>query len=234
MKKALIKQILRDTETGYNLVADKFSQTRGHFWRGLEFVADYVRDGDNILDFGCGNGRLLEIIGEKKINYIGVDVSRNLIDIAKSEHPGYNFLKIASSGSLAFSTGYFNVVYSIAVFHHIPSRKLRREIAKELCRVMVPGGRIIITVWNLWQPKYIKNIFFNWIGKVAGKSKLDWNDCYITFKNNQGEIFKRYHRAFTRKELKKLFNSAGFEIEKCEALNGRNIILIAKKRIGKQ
>jgi ubiquinone/menaquinone biosynthesis C-methylase UbiE len=247
MKETEINKILQEVEDGYDTMANKFSQTRKYFWRGLEFIADYVKNEDKVLDFGCGNGRLLELFFDKNVDYTGVDISRKLIDIAKKKYPDRadNFQKISSSESLPFPDNSFNAVYSIAVFHHLPSEELRHKIAKELFRVLQPEGRIVITVWNLWlasrrqavgsasrggQKKYIKNIFQNWKNKILGKSELDWNDCHISFSDNAGNKFQRFHHAFTRRELKKLFSNAGFKVEKCEVINARNILLVAKKK----
>ena len=214
-------------------MADKFSETRNFFWRDLEFIRDYVKNGDKILDFGCGNGRLLELFHAKvePSQYIGLEISQKMVDVARSKYSGNNlkFEKISGSDNLPFSDNYFNSIYSIAVFHHMPSHDYRLQTAKELYRVTKPGGHIIITAWNLWQRKYIKNIFINWAYKIIGKSNLDWNDCYITFKNNKGEIFSRYHHAFHKSELKKLFHEAGFKIEKIAVIAGKNIILMGKK-----
>ena len=250
MKEEAVKKILKDTEQGYDLVADKFSETRKHFWRGLEFIADYAKEGDRVLDFGCGNGRLLELFSGKKIDYLGVDISEKLINIAKEKYPNKanNFQKISDSDSLSLHSDYFNVVYSIAVFHHFPSKKYREDIARELYRVTKKDGHIVITVWNLYQKKYLKNIIKNWLSKLKGDSNIDWNDCYISFTDNkvhpvkspqsgvaEGEfngvkIFNRYHHAFTKRELKNLFSGAGFLVEQCKTIDGRNIILIGKKQ----
>ena len=243
MKKEIAKKILQEIEQGYDLMSQKFSETRKYFWRGLEFIADYVKEGDKVLDFGCGNGRLLELFRGNNIDYLGMDVSQNLIDVAKEHYKNYTFQKIDPlQTTLPFADDFFNTVYSIAVFHHFPSEKYRENAAEELYRVTKKDGHIIITVWNLWQRKYIKNIFDNWINKIYlsfGSSayireskypnQLDWNDCSITFKDNQGKIFNRYHHAFTKRELKKLFASTGFKVEKCEIINGRNILLVCKK-----
>ena len=285
MDQKTANKILTETERGYDLISQKFSQTRKHFWRGLEFIKDYTHEGDNILDFGCGNGRLLELIGDvKNIEYFGVDVSSGLIDIAKSKYSqalhicqpalspkggsasggdvgfssapqlgkvldslptgqagrfhgndiGIHFQKIDPSQiSLAFEAGFFNTIYSIAVFHHFPSQKYREEVAKELYRITKEGGHIVVTVWYLWQRKYFKNILKNWKNKITDKSQLDWNDCLISFTDNQGKKFERFHHAFTKRELRRLFEQAGFETEKCEIVGGRNIVLVGKKNIDK-
>jgi len=231
MNQKTVEKILQDTEQGYDIMAEKFSQTRKYFWRGLEFIADYAKNGNDVLDFGCGNGRLLELFPDRDINYLGTDVSEKLIRIAKERYPNekYKFRKISGFGSLALPEDSFNSVFSVAVFHHLPSRELRLKIAKELFSTLKPGGAIVITVWNLWQKKYFKNILSNWIDKIFGKSDMGWNDCYVTFKNNQGEIFNRYHHALTLGELKYIFEEAGFAIEKCEIINKRNILLIGRK-----
>ena len=230
MKKEIAEKILEETEVGYDLISQKFSQTRKHFWRGLEFIKDYTHENDKVLDFGCGNGRLLELLGENGAEYYGVDVSQALIDFAKQKYPKNNFSKTNPSQTrLAFEAEFFNTIYSIAVFHHFPSKKYRQEVARELYNQTKNGGRIIVTVWYLFQERYFKNILKNWFAKLQGKSQLDWNDCEISFTDNQGKRFWRFHHAFTKKELQKLFQEAGFEIEKCEIVNNRNILLVGRK-----
>jgi ubiquinone/menaquinone biosynthesis C-methylase UbiE len=269
MNKKTIEKILKETEIGYDMMSQKFSQTRKFFWRGMEFIKDYVKDGDRVLDFGCGNGRLLELfldksstnfgsaeakntIGanpklvlDKKIKYTGVDVSQKLLDLAKNKYSQEfsSFLKIdPSQQSLPFEDDFFNSVYSIAVFHHFP-KEHAQIMAKELYRVTRPGGQVVVSVWNLWpastrgdrsstrggQKQYFKNILKNWLEKIIGKSELTWNDCYISFKNNQGEIFQRYHHAFTKGEFASLFIKAGFKTEKGAPANNKNIVFIGRK-----
>lgn len=232
MKKEIAKKILKETESGYDLMAKKFSETRKYFWRGLEFIADFGKKGDKLLDFGCGNGRLLELFSDKRIDYLGVDISEKLIEAAKEKYPekANSFQKISSSASLALPSDSFNAVFSIAVFHHFPSKEYRENVAKELYRVTKKDGHIIITVWNLWQKKYIKNIVKNSFNKLKRGSDLDWNDCYVSFTNNDGKKFQRFHHAFTKRELKSLFKKAGFLVEQCRVVNGRNILLIGKKQ----
>jgi len=231
MKQQTTKKILQETETGYNLISKKFSETRKHFWGSLDFIKKYTKNNDTVLDYGCGNGRLLELFVDKKIHYIGLDVSEKLLEFAKKKYSNvyFSFQKIESlSTTIPLNSNYFNTIYSIATFHHLPSDFLRAKIANELYRTLKPGGYLIITVWNIWQKKYWKNILQNWWKKLINKSELDWNDCRITFTNNQGNVFNRYHHAFTANELKKLFLQTGFTVEKCSHLNN-NILLIAKK-----
>jgi ubiquinone/menaquinone biosynthesis C-methylase UbiE len=217
------EKIIQSVEAGYDQMAEKFSGTRKHFWVGFEFILENISDGDKILDFGCGNGRLLEIFNNKKIEYYGVDISQKLIDLAQEKYAkdGVSFQKISSSSILPFPDNFFNSVMSISVFHHFPSG-YAKVMAKEIYRVTKPGGTIIISVWNLWQRRYLKYWFKN--------LKTIWTrNIFIPFKNNEGKIFNRFHHIFSQKELSKLFEKFGFQIEKSFILNKRNIVIIGKK-----
>ncbi|MEI7621638.1 MAG: class I SAM-dependent methyltransferase, partial [Candidatus Moraniibacteriota bacterium] len=167
MKKELADKILNETEVGYDLISQKFSQTRKHFWRRLEFLADYVKTGNKVLDWGCGNGRLLELLAGKDFEYRGVDVSQKLIEFAKQKYQGEkiifakinNFAKpelnsvpeLSSEKKVTlFEADSFDNIFSIAVFHHFPSASYRQEIAEQFFRLTKKDGRVIITVWHLW------------------------------------------------------------------------------------
>ena len=232
MDQKLAQKIIEDTAKGYDLISEKFAQTRSHLWKDLEFVGSYCKKGDKVLDFGCGNGRLLDFLEKRDIEYTGVDISGKLLSEARSHfsnRPKTKFQKISGLGSLPLESNSFNVIYAVAVFHHLPGKEMRKKVAEELYRILKPEGTIVISVWNLWQQKYWRNIFFNWEEKILGRSELDWNDCYINFQDNRGNKFERFHHAFTKRELAELFSQAGFSIGKCDTINRKNIVLVGSK-----
>ncbi len=239
MKIETRKKILRATEQGYDLIAEKFSATRKNFWSDLRFIADFTQKGNKVLDYGCGNGRLLEILPQN-IDYFGVDISGRLIELARKKYSNtsnqiafqrkLNFQKISSSKViLPFENNFFDVIYSIAVFHHLPDKQYRFQILKELKRVLKPKGYLIISVWNLWQNPYYKKIIQNWKNKFFGKSKLDWNDCFIDFKDNQNKVFSRFHHAFSQRELENLFQKNNFQNIQIQKIQNKNLLIIGKK-----
>jgi len=222
MDSLLAKQILNDNKKLWNNIATDFSHTRNYVWEYIRNLTDYAKPGMKILDLGCGNGRLYEIFKDKNIDYIGIDISEKLIRLAQTKYPETQFL-VGDGLDLPFKDNSFDVVYSIAVFHHIPSQALRIQFLKEAKRVLKKDGKIILTVWNLWQRKYFKLLVKSSLLKLVNKSKLDWRDLYIPWQNQ----YQRFHHAFTKRELKKLFIKAGFEIEKAES-QSRNILIIGK------
>ena len=78
------KNLLTLVKSSYEEIADQFNQTRKkHLWPELIELTKEIKTGDKILDIGCGNGRLLEAFGNKKVNYLGVDNSEKLINLAR-------------------------------------------------------------------------------------------------------------------------------------------------------
>jgi len=225
MNKETSRKILNSNTKTWNFIAKEFELTRHYSW-DLEEYAKFTRPGMKILDLGCGNGRLIELLKDRKIDYTGIDNSKELIGLAKGKYPNQKFL-IGNALNLPFKNNSFDVIYSIAVFHHIPSKKLRLKFLKEARRVLKKDGKIVLTVWNLWQRKYLSSIVKYSLLKLTGKSKLDFGDLYIPWQNK----YQRYHHAFTKRELVKLFKKAGFNIEKRKYLKRNkkkvNILIVA-------
>jgi ubiquinone/menaquinone biosynthesis C-methylase UbiE len=230
MNREYAESLLRKTKEDYNLISDQFSSTRYSVWPELSSLGEYIKEGDKILDLGCGNGRMLEFLKGKNVDYIGVDNSEKLINIARDKHPSINF-QVADALNLTFPDNSFDKIISIAVLHHIPSDDFREKFIKEAKRVLKPGGLLIITVWDLWHKiTSFKRIIRFYLLKILGKTKLDFNDVLVPWQ----KTVDRYIHCFTKSELYKLVKNLGFEIInfgtfKRKETKNYNIFLIAKK-----
>lgn len=222
--------LLVKTREDYNLIAQEFSSTRQNVWEEILFLFDnYLVPGDKVLDLGCGNARYYPVFKEKQTEYIGIDSSKNLIEISKENYPEAEF-KVEDALNLSFPDNYFNNVYSIAVLHHIPAKEFRLKFLTEAKRVLKSNGLLVLTVWKLHQIKEWQLLIKYTLLKLIGKSKLDWNDIYEPW----GKKTKRYYHWFSKKELENLVKEAGFKIEKSgiaknNKKNRQNIYIVAKK-----
>ena len=221
MNPKIQKNLLKIVKNNYNKIAQEFSQTRSNcFWPELTNLAKQVKDGDNILDVGCGNGRLLKLFANKKINYLGIDNSKKLINLAKiNKQSSINNAQFIIGDILKLdkiNQTNFDYIFCIAVLHHIPGHDLQIDALKQLKKKLKPNGKIIITVWNLWtQKKYYKLIWRFSILKLLNKNKMDFGDILFDWKNNQGNaLSQRYYHAFTAKKLKKIAQKAELKIKK--------------------
>ena len=229
MKNQLALKILQETRENYNLIAKDFSNTRSQMWQDLLPLLDYTKQNDKVLDLGCGNGRLLEALKEKKIEYIGADNSSELLRIAKEKYPEVNF-QLTDGLAFPFQDNTFDIIYCIAVLHHIPSQKLRTEFLQEAKRVLKPGGLLVATVWKLAQKQSIKLIFKFSFLKLIGRNKMDFGDVLVPWQNT----YQRYVHLFTQRGLPRLFKRAGFQVERVGVLarpekKNNNIFIVAKK-----
>jgi ubiquinone/menaquinone biosynthesis C-methylase UbiE len=213
MDQRFAQHLIEKTLSDYNSIAERFSNTRSFVWKDLEFVRQLCSPQDKILDLGCGNGRLLELFKGLDIDYVGVDGSEKLIEIAKKKYLQAKFQK-ANVLNLPFKDNYFDKVFCIAVFHHIPSQELRIRFLKEIKRVLKPNGVLVLSVWSLWQKRFIKYHLKCFFLKILGKSRLDFRDIFYPWKDEKGKVLiQRYIHGFTKRELKSLLRKTDFTIK---------------------
>ncbi len=214
----------------YNNFAGEFSDTRQYLWDDLKPLLKYTRNGDKVLDLGCGNGRLYQLFDGMSIDYIGLDASEELIKKAQEKFPEVNFA-VGDMRELPFPDDRYDVIYSIAAFHHLDNAEDRLKALSEIRRILKTGGKVVMTNWNL---------LGQWGSEQVEKEKyMRWeNDFTVPFKNGEGKILgERFYHAFDLGELENLFSEARFKIEenyyvkKGEKSNkgeGENIISILK------
>jgi len=223
------KFILEKTRENYNLIAKEFSATRKEIWEELKFLFEDLKEGEKVLDLGCGNGRWYKVFKEKKVDYFGVDNSEKLIEIAKENFPDAKFF-VGDALNLPFQDDFFDKVYSIALLHHIPSEDFRIKVLKEAKRILKPGGILILTCWRVHRLREILAFLKYTFLKIIGKSKLDFRDTFVPW----GKKILRYYHFFTQKELENLVKKVGFEIlesgvVKNKRENRQNYYIISQK-----
>ncbi|MBT5274837.1 class I SAM-dependent methyltransferase [Candidatus Woesearchaeota archaeon] len=115
---------------------DKISSI-GTYRRNLGIDLSKYVSGRNlkILDLGSGGRRGLDKFG--KVIYS--DISLKMLQQGELS-TGVNL----DASSLPFKDASFDVVTSIAMFHHLPTKKDRLNFLKEVRRVLKPGGISVI------------------------------------------------------------------------------------------
>lgn len=231
MKSNFAFDLLKKVKNDYSLIADDFSRTRENIWGEIRFLfSDYIKKGDNVLDLGCGNGRYYNIIKEKGAEYLGVDNSVELIKIAQQKYPEADFMAMDALKTI-FPDFHFDKVVSIAVLHHIPSNQFRLDFMREARRILKTNGLLILTVWK-FKAKKEKRLRLKYnILRLIGKSKMDFNDILEPWADKT----ERYYHCFSKRELARLTQKAGFKIIKLGLIsndkgNRNNYYLVAQKK----
>lgn len=97
--------------------------------------------GARILDVGSGSGRDLRRLREAGFDALGVDASAELAKLARRYGP----VLVGDVRDLHFDDGSFDAVLACAVLLHLPLDEAR-DAARELARVVRPGGQVVVTV----------------------------------------------------------------------------------------
>lgn len=142
----------------YNTKAENYEKTfDGKFteaFKSLLVKEIKVHKNDRLLDVACGTGGLLYKLSQLyNIQAYGIDISDNMIKVAKERHPAINF-QIGDSEALKFSNGFFNIVTVCAAFHHFPNPN---EFIREAARTLVNGGSIYIA--EVYIPPIIRQVY---------------------------------------------------------------------------
>ena len=103
--------------------------------------------GESVLDVGCGTGTLAIAakgrVGTGEVR--GIDASPEMIARAKrkaSKAGADVAFEVAAAEVLPFPEARFDVVLSTLMLHHLP-RATREQCAREIRRVLKPGGRVL-------------------------------------------------------------------------------------------
>ena len=107
-----------------------------------------IRNGESVLDVGCGTGTLA-IAAKRRVgpagSVCGVDASPEMLARAerKARTAGVEvFFRSGLAEALPFADAQFNLVLCTVMLHHLP-QKTRQQCANEIRRVLKPDGRVL-------------------------------------------------------------------------------------------
>ena len=108
---------------------------------------------DIFLEIGCGGGALLDMVLQTVQRACGIDHSPDMVELARQKKG-----KVLSEGrveiiqgdieALPWAEDYFTCVAGVEVLHFVENP---RRASEELCRVLEPGGRLVLVTGA--QPK---------------------------------------------------------------------------------
>ncbi|WP_448380793.1 methyltransferase domain-containing protein [Gloeomargarita sp.] len=113
-------------------------------WGGL----DRLPPGTTVLDVGCGIGGSSRILArDYGFHVTGITISPRQVERARAlTPPGLPVqFQVGDALALPFPDGSFDVVWSIEAGPHMPDKA---QFARELLRVLKPGGILVVADWN--------------------------------------------------------------------------------------
>lgn len=128
------------TIDAYNKIAEEFSQRNSVSLYNAEFqlFRSFVKNGNKILEIGCGTGRDAEELVKLNFDCTGIDASEGMLAIARERVKQGRF-QIGDFYRLDFPDHTFDGFWAAASFLHVPKNEID-NVLREARRILKPGG----------------------------------------------------------------------------------------------
>jgi ubiquinone/menaquinone biosynthesis C-methylase UbiE len=116
-------------------------------WAGRVADAAGVQPGQRVLDVACGTGVLARTVADRvgpNGSVVGVDLNEGMLAVARQEAPEIEWRQ-GRAEALPFDSASFDAVVSQFGLMFFEDR---RATIQEMLRVLRPGGRLVVAVWD--------------------------------------------------------------------------------------
>jgi len=141
-----------------------------------------------LLDLGCGDGKVAALLVRAGARVTGVDPSRVALKRARVAHPEIAFAESGGDGALPFADSCFDGAVCLNVLAHVADTQ---RLMSELRRVLAPGAPVAVTVPSN-----------SWLGAVLAGPRAFGRDH---------DPLEPVLRFYTRGTIRSLLEQFGFE-----------------------
>jgi len=135
--------------------------------RRVKMLSRHLRSGMSALELGCGTGYFTRELACSGANIVAVDVSPDLLEIAKANSSAPNVrYEIQNAYELSYPDAVFDSVVGSSVLHHLEIE----EAIREIYRVLKPSGTIYFTEPNMLNPQIAIQKNVPWVKQKLGDS----------------------------------------------------------------
>ncbi len=121
----------------------EFGGTYHIAFRDLPAMIGGAVKGRRSVDFGCGTGRSTRFLQQLGFETVGVDISAEMVRIARERDPGGDYRVIEDGDFSALPDGVFDLVLSAFTFDNIPTLERKVRLFGGLRALLAPQGRLL-------------------------------------------------------------------------------------------
>lgn len=205
-----------------------FAATRRRVQDGVRRVLAELPDppGARWLDLGCGSGAVAAawLRAGRQGAYLGLDFSPTLLAEARAAVAGLPGAERAAFAQADLSDpawadelepGFYGAL-AFASLHHLPSRRLRERVLRQVNALLVAGGRLVHSEWQFQHSPKLMARRLPWSAAGLDESAVEPGDTLLDWRfqlpGGGSEQGLRYVHLFTREELSELAAQTGFRI----------------------
>lgn len=227
VKAAIAQQLIELNREFYQKLAQPFSASRGRLQPGVQRVLEKIPADATTLDLGCGNGGVAGELARRGHagQYVGLDFSEELLQVARSRAAGLNSIFLQADlnspdweKQVPFTS--FDFVFAFAVLHHIPNRDLRLQLLQQVRSLLSPSGSFIHSNWQFLNSEKLKARIQPWEEIRLTAAEVDEGDYLLDWRSGGSGL--RYVHQFSEEELAALAAESGFEIKETFLSDGKS------------
>lgn len=143
----------------------------------IRAISDYVSDGMEVLDVGCGMGNTLFALTKQAAlkRAIGLDFSGEMIKAAEKRHPVLEFFTHDIQKPLC-CVGFWDLIYTQRCLINLSDWEPQWEAIQNLIGLLKPGGRLVLCENSLQALETINDVRVS-IG--LSEIRVPWHNCYL-------------------------------------------------------
>ncbi|TDJ52220.1 MAG: class I SAM-dependent methyltransferase [Nitrospina sp.] len=191
------------------MTREYFDEIERHRYFTHPWIVDTINSfnlrGKKVLEIGCGMGTDHLAMARKGGIMHAIDLIPRNLEVTQKRFKIHRYktrVTIGDAEFLPYASNTMDFIYSFGVLHHSPDTE---KTISEVHRVLKPGGRCYITVYNKHSIFFWWTIYFwNFILKGGWKKRtLQQQLSLIEYPNINPNMVTRLYR---KKEFKKLFS----------------------------
>ncbi len=177
-------------------------------------LQNVIKPQSRVLDCGCGTGLAVALLSDVPCYYTGIDISKNMLSVAKKKYPDKTFIHGDISSMPSLSAGTFDNIISLnGSFSHVINYP---DAINEFFRLLKPGGEAFVMVYgrfslkrilrgaffkrrgrynirNCTSPKAMSSPAIFWSAQSLRKSFHSFSEVNVSGLNVTADFFKRRH-----------------------------------------
>jgi len=115
-----------------------------------ELLERHMREGQRVLDVGCGTGPMVEFLCERGLIYHGIDVAQSMLDSIRDEFRDKPYrqrihLEVGTCNGVPYPGGQFDILLGMGLLEYLDDMNPTFD---EFARLLKPGGVAILTIPN--------------------------------------------------------------------------------------
>lgn len=208
-------------KTDYGKIAETYNERyNANYLRNIEKELKNListNNYKNILEAGCGTGRWINSLDQKKLNVFGIDYSFDMLKIPKQEEQKLNLIN-SDAIKLPVKDFLFDLIFCVNAIHHFPDKE---KFIEESKRTLSNKGMIAVfgvdphidKDWYIY--KYFDSVYENDLKRFPSLNQMKT----ILHINNFSETeVKIVEEVYGKRIGKDVFNDPFLEKHNCSQL----------------